>query len=50
VGFDLDKMLAEQKGLGLYNIQNRIRSINGVVKMESAIGEGVFYHFIIPYH
>ncbi len=50
VGFDLDKMLAEQKGLGLYNIQNRIRSINGVVKMESTIGEGVFYHFIIPYH
>ncbi len=49
VGFDLETMLAEQKGLGLYNIQNRIRSINGVVKMESAVGEGVYYQFIIPY-
>jgi PAS domain S-box-containing protein len=49
IGFNIDKMLNEHKGLGLYNIQNRIRSINGIVKMGSEIGKGVYYQFIVPF-
>ncbi len=46
-GFDLDKMISEQKGLGLFNLQNRLSSIGGEITMFSKPGLGVDYHFVV---
>jgi PAS domain S-box-containing protein len=40
LGFDFGKMPANTKGNGLINIQNRINSINGKIKMNSSPGNG----------
>jgi PAS domain S-box-containing protein len=47
-GFDIIKILSEKKGLGLYNLQNRIQTIGGEIKMFSNIHEGVNYHINVP--
>ena len=46
-GFDLEKMIFEQKGLGLYNLQNRLTSIGGEITMFSKPGQGVDYRFVV---
>lgn len=46
-GFDLEKMIAEQKGLGLFNLQNRLTSIGGKITMFSKPGLGVDYRFVV---
>jgi signal transduction histidine kinase len=33
-GFDIENVLKRSKGMGLYNIQNRIRNIHGTIKFE----------------
>jgi PAS domain S-box-containing protein len=43
IGFDLEKTLEMQKGLGLNNLENRIDGIGGSVKMYSEPGHGVDY-------
>ncbi|MBN2728186.1 MAG: sensor histidine kinase, partial [Bacteroidales bacterium] len=41
IGFDVETIMnSEQKGMGLKNIVSRIRSINGVYKIESSPGKG----------
>ena len=47
-GFDIFKKLSEKKGLGLYNIQNRIQNLGGDIKMYSNRREGVNYQMTIP--
>jgi PAS domain S-box-containing protein len=47
-GFDIIKILSEKKGLGLYNLQSRIQSIGGEIKMFSNPHEGVNYHINVP--
>jgi len=47
-GFDIIKILSEKKGLGLYNLQNRIQTIGGDIKMFSNPHEGVNYHINVP--
>jgi PAS domain S-box-containing protein len=47
-GFDIIKILSEKKGLGLYNLQNRIQTIGGEIKMFSNLHEGVNYHINVP--
>jgi len=47
-GFDIVKILLEKKGLGLFNLQNRIQTIGGEIKMFSKPREGVNYHINIP--
>ncbi|NDP22775.1 MAG: PAS domain S-box protein [Paludibacter sp.] len=47
VGFDISETLSKQKGLGLFNLQNRINTIGGKLNMMSGPGLGVDYHFII---
>ena len=42
-GFNLSKALSEQKGLGLFNLQNRIQTIGGILDMISEPGGGVYY-------
>ena len=40
-GFDLDKIMRENKGMGLYNIKNRICSIGGTVEIVTAPDKGL---------
>ncbi len=47
VGFDIEQTIAEQKGLGLFNLKNRIQTIGGRIKMESKPGLGVDYEISI---
>jgi PAS domain S-box-containing protein len=42
-GFNISKALLEQKGLGLFNLQNRIQTIGGSLEMVSELGNGVCY-------
>ncbi|HSH18903.1 MAG TPA: PAS domain-containing protein, partial [Draconibacterium sp.] len=48
VGFDLSDVEKNSKGLGLMNIQHRIRLINGSIVIESAHGKGVKVQIEIP--
>ncbi|MEI8084948.1 MAG: PAS domain S-box protein [Paludibacter sp.] len=43
IGFDIEKTLEMQKGLGLNNLENRIDGIGGSIKMYSMPGHGVDY-------
>ena len=47
-GFVIFKKLSEKKGLGLFNIQNRIQNLGGDIKMYSNRREGVNYQMTIP--
>ena len=40
-GFEMSEISATGKGMGLYNIQNRIRSVNGEIEINSAKGQGI---------
>ena len=46
-GFDLDETLSIKKGLGLFNLQNRIQTIGGKITMFSKPGQGVDYHISV---
>ena len=48
VGFDAEKTIKEAKGLGLFNMQNRIITLNGSFELRSRVGEGVFLHVTLP--
>jgi PAS domain S-box-containing protein len=46
-GFDVDKVLSSHKGIGLLNMQSRLKSINGVMSVTSRPGNGttIKFHF-----
>jgi len=46
-GFDLDETLAVKKGLGLFNLQNRVHTIGGKISLISKPGMGVDYQIAI---
>ncbi|MBV5314550.1 MAG: PAS domain S-box protein [Prolixibacteraceae bacterium] len=46
-GFDLDETLSVKKGLGLFNLQNRVHTIGGKISMFSKPGVGVDYQIAI---
>ena len=46
-GFDIEKELVDEKGLGLNNIINRLETVRGEYKFESHSGEGVFFNCIV---
>jgi len=46
-GFDMAETLTVQKGLGLFNLQNRIQTIGGKITMLSKPGNGVDYQIVI---
>ena len=48
IGFDLTDVEKNNKGLGLMNIQNRIRLINGSIVIESEHGKGIKVQIEIP--
>lgn len=47
IGFNLEETLAVKKGLGLYNLQNRIQTIGGKINMYSSPGKGVNYQIVV---
>lgn len=47
VGFNLEETLSIKKGLGLYNLQNRIQTIGGKINMYSSPGKGVNYQIVV---
>ena len=47
IGFDLKETLYEQKGLGLFNIQNRVQTIGGKITLFSQPGKGVDYKIAV---
>jgi PAS domain S-box-containing protein len=46
-GFDITETIAEHKGLGLFNLQNRLHTIGGKVELHSELGKGVDYLFTV---
>ena len=47
IGFNLEETLAKKKGLGLFNLQNRIQTIGGKITLFSKPGHGVDYQITI---
>ncbi len=47
IGFDLQKALKQDKGLGLRNILNRLNSIHGTYSFETTKDQGITFKFII---
>jgi PAS domain S-box-containing protein len=45
IGFNTDNSLSGRKGIGLLNMQNRLKSINGQVGISSAPGKGTTVKF-----
>ena len=48
VGFNIEEVQNINKGMGLFNLQNRIETIGGKIKMNSKPQQGVDYHIIVP--
>lgn len=46
-GFDPEK--ASDKGMGLTNIQSRVKSLNGEMELSSRSGRGAYYKITLPY-
>lgn len=46
-GFDIQEILSSQKGLGLFNLRNRIQTIGGKITMSSKPGQGVDYKIVV---
>ena len=47
IGFDIAETMAKHKGLGLFNLQNRLHTIGGKVDLISEPGKGVNYLFTV---
>ncbi len=41
IGFDLLETQSKGKGIGLFNMQNRIESLGGTISIQSKLGAGV---------
>lgn len=48
IGFDYHSALESKKGMGLFNIQNRVKSLLGHVKFTSSKGKGFMLEIEIP--
>ncbi|MDD3319944.1 MAG: PAS domain S-box protein [Paludibacter sp.] len=47
IGFNIKNALSVKKGLGLYNLQNRIKTIGGKIELISEPGHGVDYRIVV---
>jgi len=47
-GFDVEKALHDRKGVGLLNMQSRIKSVKGFFNIQSEIGKGTTIVFKFP--
>lgn len=46
-GFDVEKTMKETNGMGLFNIENRIKLIGGEINIQSTIGKGTCIDIIL---
>lgn len=49
IGFNVDEVIANREGLGLYNIKNRLKFLNGNLSLTSSIDEGMIAKIKIPF-
>lgn len=49
IGFNVDEVMTNRKGLGLYNIQNRLKFLNGNLNLTSSINKGMIANIKIPF-
>ncbi|HEY9123854.1 MAG TPA: PAS domain S-box protein [Bacteroidales bacterium] len=47
-GFDVEKVMKNRKGIGLLNIQSRLKSLNGTLAINSTLGKGTVFIIKIP--
>lgn len=47
-GFEYSELIAENSGMGLANIQNRVNSLGGAIEIESAPQQGMQVRIVIP--
>ncbi|MFT3738229.1 MAG: PAS domain S-box protein [Breznakibacter sp.] len=47
-GFDVEKIIADKKGMGILNMQSRIKSLKGLILFESKLGQGVTFTIKLP--
>ncbi|HOT15651.1 MAG TPA: PAS domain-containing sensor histidine kinase, partial [Bacteroidales bacterium] len=47
-GFDVVKVLENRKGIGLLNMQSRLKSLNGTLAINSTLGKGTVFIIKIP--
>ncbi|HEY4788904.1 MAG TPA: PAS domain-containing sensor histidine kinase, partial [Bacteroidales bacterium] len=50
IGFDVDKIYKSHKGIGLLNIQSRLKSVNGQFILQSKIGSGTKISIKVSLH
>jgi PAS domain S-box-containing protein len=50
IGFDLNTQKEEKKGMGLFNITNRIKSLDGEFYFENLRTGGILFSFVLPAH
>ena len=48
VGFDFDKAIKMISGMGLFNIQQRVKSFNGEIDFARSMPTGITYNIRIP--
>lgn len=46
IGFDIDSV--ESKGMGILNMQSRVKSVGGTLEINSAAGQGVYVTIVLP--
>lgn len=47
VGFNIQETMQASKGLGLFNLNNRIQTIGGKIHLSSSLNKGVYYQIIV---
>lgn len=48
IGFDMEQIEKAKKGLGLINIQQRLKIVKGTISIESSLGNGIRVHIELP--
>lgn len=48
IGFDTEKILNRKNGMGMFNIKNRVNALNGEIKIESKVNEGIYVEVMVP--
>jgi PAS domain S-box-containing protein len=50
IGFNLDDVIINKKGMGLYNIKQRIETLNGTINFDTEIGKSLMVYIELPYN
>jgi PAS domain S-box-containing protein len=48
IGFNLDEVLKNTKGMGLYNMQQRIETLNGFINFDTDVGKPLNVRILLP--